>query len=277
MKKLENLKTKLQESKKFRTQFASVLVAAVVVVGCAVAIPIGVHAQGVKKAATTQEAASAHESLTAEPVLTELQTTEPTTEAPKETIPETTATAAVTENTTAKKSASKNSASSGSAKKSTSASTTKKSNSSSKSSGSSGNSGSKGSAAAAQTTVPSHDWPKAKVDAIIAKARAYGESLGLVWDEGYQKYGYVDANGVFYDDGGNWSFPERSTDGDEQVVLDNLKYQLDHLAAKATREGVMPGAGFKVYAERVPCELCGPVLGIEDYQWTFYVSPNSGA
>ena len=274
MKKLENLKAKLQESKKFRTQFASVLVAGVVVVSCAVAIPIGVHAQGVKKATAAQEAASAHESLTAEQVLTEPQTTEPTTEAPKETIPETTATAAVTENTTDKKSASGNSASSGSAKKSTSASTTKKSSSSSKSSGSSG---SKGSAAAAQTTVPSHDWPKAKVDAIIAKARAYGESLGLVWDEGYQKDGYVDANGVFYDDGGSWSFPERSTDGDEQVVLNNLKYQLDHLATLLTKEGVMPGAGFKVYAERVPCELCGPVLGIEDYQWTFYVSPNSGA
>ena len=111
MKKLENLKAKLQESKKFRTQFASVLVAGVVVVSCAVAIPIGVHAQGVKKATAAQEAASAHESLTAEQVLTEPQTTEPTTEAPKETIPETTATAAVTENTTDKKSASGNSAS----------------------------------------------------------------------------------------------------------------------------------------------------------------------
>ena len=258
MKKLENLKAKLQESKKFRTQFASVLVAGVVVVSCAVAIPIGVHAQGVKKATAAQEAASAHESLTAEQVLTEPQTTEPTTEAPKETIPETTATAAVTENTTDKKSASGNSASSGSAKKSTSASTTKKSSSSSKSSGSSG---SKGSAAAAQTTVPSHDWPKAKVDAIIAKARAYGESLGLVWYEDWSK------------EDESWSFPERSTDGGEQVVLDGLKYQLDQLAKSCDLDG-RPVRDFKVYAERVPCELCGPVLGIEDYQWTFYVSPN---
>ena len=272
MKKLENLKAKLQESKKFRTQFASVLVAGVVVVGCAVAIPIGVHAQGVKKATAAQEAVSAHESHTAEQVLTEPQTTEPTTEAPTETIPETTATAAVTENTTAKKSASKNSE--GSAKKSTSASTTKKSNSSSKSSGSSGNSGSKGSAAAAQTTFPSHDWPKAKVDAIIAKARAYGESLGLVWNNGYQKDGYIDTNGVFYD-GGDWSFPERSTDGDEQVVFEGLKRQIDAIAKKSDWNcGITPD--FKVYAERVPCELCGPVLGIEDYQWTFYVSPNFG-
>lgn len=270
MKKLENLKAKLQESKKFRTQFASVLVAGVVVVSCAVAIPIGVHAQGVKKATAAQEAASAHESLTAEQVLTEPQTTEPTTEAPKETIPETTATAAVTENTTDKKSTSGNSGSSGSAKKSTSSSTTKKSSSSSKSSG---NSGSKGSAAAAQTTVPSHDWPKAKVDAIIAKARAYGESLGLRWDEGWSKDGYVDVNGVFYE-GGDWSFPERSTDGDEQVVFDGLKQQIDAIAQKGDWDGGPPS--FKVYAERVPCEYCGPIWGIEDHQWTFYVSPNYG-
>ena len=275
MKKLENLKAKLQESKKFRTQFASILVAAVVVVGCAVAIPIGVHAQGVKKAATTQEAASAHESLTAEQVLTEPQTTEPTTEAPKETIPETTATAAVTENTTDKKSASGNSASSGSTKKSTSAS--KSGNTGSKSSSGSNKPSENQTwplaAPGAQITIPSHDWPKAKVDAIIAKARAYGESLGLRWDEGWSKDGYVDANGVFYE-GGDWSFPERSTDGDEQVVFDGLKQQIDAIAQKGDWDGGPPS--FKVYAERVPCEYCGPIWGIEDHQWTFYVSPNYG-
>lgn len=259
MTKFENLKAKLHESKKFRTQFASVLVAAVVVVGCAVAIPIGVHANGVKKAAAAQEAASVRESIAAEQAAAEAQTTEPTTAAPTETIPETTAVAAVTENTTAKKSASANSGNSGSAKKSASASTTKKNSSSSKSSGSSGN---KGGAAAAQTTFPSHDWPKAKVDAVIAKARAYGESLGLVWYEDWSK------------EDENWSFPERSTDGDEQVVLDGLKRQIDAIAQKGEWDLGTPT--FKVYAERVPCELCGPMLGIDDYQWTFYVSPNYG-
>ena len=253
---------KMKTDKKTRNTVICAGVGALIVIVAAIAIPIGVHAQGVKKAAATQEAASAHESLTAEQVLTEPQTTEPTTEAPTETIPETTATAAVTENTTAKKSASGNSGSSGSAKKSTSASTAKKSSSSSKSSGSSGSSGSKGSAAAAQTTVPSHDWPKAKVDAIIAKARAYGESLGLVWYEDWSK------------EDENWSFPERSTDGDEQVVFEGLKRQIDAIAQKGDWDGGPPS--FKVYAERVPCELCGPVLGIEDYQWTFYVSPNYG-
>ena len=255
---------KIKTDKKTRNTVICAGVGALIVIVAAVAIPIGVHAQSVKKAAAAQEAASAHESLTAEQALTE-----PTTEAPKETIPETTATAAVTENTTAKKTASENSASSGSAKKSTSASTTKKSNLSSKSSG---NSGSKGSAAAAQTTFPSHDWPKTKVDAIIAKARAYGESLGLVWYEGWSKDGVVDANGVFYE-GGSWSFPAMSTDGDEQVVLADLKYQIDAIAQKGDWNGGPPS--FKVYAEREPCQLCHNAdIGLNDYQWTFYVSPN---
>lgn len=262
MKKLETLKTKLQESKKFRTQVALILVATILVTSCAIAIPVEVHTQNMKKATAAQEATPADESLTAEPVSTEPQTTEPTTEAPTETIPETTTTAAVTEKTTTKKTTSKNSNSAGSTKKNTPASTTKKSNSSSKNSGSSG---SKNNTTTAQTTVPSHDWPKATVDAIIAKARAYGESLGLRWNDDWSK------------EDNNWSFPERSIEGDEQYVLGQLKYQLDHLAARYVKEGSMPGGDFKVYAERVPCEYCGPVLGIKDYQWTFYVSPNSGA
>lgn len=255
MTKFENLKTKLQENKKFRTQFASVLVAAVVVVGCAVAIPIGVHANGVKKAAAEREAA-VRESIAAEQAAAEAQTTEPTTEAPTETIPETTAVATVTENTTAKKSASANSGNSGSAKKSASASTTKKSSSSSKSSGNSGN---KGSAAAAQTTFPSHDWPKAKVDAIIAEAWKYAQNLGFV------RYDSLEKNNS------SWSFPAMSTDGDEQVVLDDLKWQINQIAEIADWDcGIAPG--IKIAAEREPCQLCHNAdIGLNDYQWTFYV------
>ena len=255
---------KMKTDKKTRNTVICAGVGALIVIVAAVAIPIGVHAQGVKKATAAQEAVSAHESLTAEQVLTEPQTTEPTTEAPKETIPETTATATVTENTTAKKSASKNSGSSGSAKKSTSSSTTKKSNSFSKSSGSSGNSGSKGSAA----NTTGRDWcdyTQAEVNAIIAECRAYGESRGLVWEDSYT----LDNNG--------WRAPAQTVDythnieDNKRELTADMKGAIDRCVAMMAEYDSMPGAGFKIYAERVANPGTPDGKNNPYYWWKFYL------
>lgn len=263
MKKLETLKTKLQESKKFRTQVALILVATILVTSCAIAIPVGVHAQNVKKATAAQEAASADESLTAEPISTEPQTTEPTTEAPTETIPETTTTAAVTENTTTKKTTSKSSNSSGSTKKSTTASTTKKSNSSSKNSGSSGNSGNKSSA----TNTSGRDWcdyTQAEVDAIIAECRAYGESLGFAWDNSRtleNSSWYAPTQTVVYSH--NIEDNKRELTADMKVAINDLARVCDFNC------GIAPG--FKIYAERVANPGTPDGKNNPYYWWKFYL------
>lgn len=52
--KFQNFKTKLQENRKFQIQFVSIVAACVVVLACAITIPVAVHNNNIKKAMTEE-------------------------------------------------------------------------------------------------------------------------------------------------------------------------------------------------------------------------------
>lgn len=165
-----NFITKLKTEPKFRKNVIAVTATALVLVICAVSIPVGLH---VRKSDVQKTAENITASVTEATTLTvdakEISTTEPTT-----------LTAVVSETVAV------------------SASPTQKQNnktgtgdngSPSSSSNKTGNSSKPTATKAPSTTKKQIDqskvWTQAKVDAFVAKSRAYGESIGLIWDDSF--------------------------------------------------------------------------------------------
>lgn len=165
-----NFITKLKTEPKFRKNVIAVTATALVLVICAVSIPVGLH---VRKSDVQKTAENITASVTEATTLTvdakEISTTEPTT-----------LTAVVSETVAV------------------SASPTQKQNnktgtgdngSPSSSSNKTGNSSKPTTTKAPSTTKKQIDqskvWTQAKVDAFVAKSRAYGESIGLIWDDSF--------------------------------------------------------------------------------------------
>lgn len=185
-----NLINKLKTEPKFRKNAIAITASSLVLVICAVSIPVGLHAQNSKVQQLTESSTSpVSETTTLSADAEAVSVTEPTTLA-----------AAVSESfqTNTKDEQTQNS---GSANKDKDTSPSK--GGSSSPSGSSGNSSSTGNKPSNQskpstkpttTKAPSTTkkpidqskvWTQAKVDAIVAKSRAYGESIGLIWDDSF--------------------------------------------------------------------------------------------
>lgn len=165
-----NFITKLKIEPKFRKNVIAVTATALVLVICAVSIPVGLH---VRKSDVQKTAENITASVTEATTLTvdakEISTTEPTT-----------LTAVVSE--TAAVSASPT-------QKQNNKTGTGDNGSPSSSSNKTGNSSKPTATKAPSTTKKQIDqskvWTQAKVDAFVAKSRAYGESIGLIWDDSF--------------------------------------------------------------------------------------------
>ena len=167
---------KLKTNSKFRRNFIAITAAALVVVICAVSIPVGLHARNSKAQQLTESSTS------------------PVSET-------TTLAAAESESSPANSNKDEQTQNSGSANKDKDTSPSKGgSSSSSDPSGNSSSTGNKPSNQSKPSTKPattkapsttkkpidqSKVWTQAKVDAIVAKSRAYGESIGLIWDDSF--------------------------------------------------------------------------------------------
>ena len=76
--KVQKFKAKLKENKKFKAQFVSVITACVVVVACAITIPICVHNNNVKKTQTVETESSTNDAISTEAGTSTETTTEAT-------------------------------------------------------------------------------------------------------------------------------------------------------------------------------------------------------
>lgn len=236
--KIQNFKTKLKENKKFRVQFASVITACVVVLACAITVPVCMHNSNVKKTQAVET-----ESSTNDAISTEADTsTETTTEA---TTAETTTAEATTIEVTEP-------ASSGSSGNNSSSSSNK---------GGSGNSGNSSSSKPTTTkpvtttkkeTTTEDDkwnWTQADVDAAVAEARRYAISKGFAIDSSLTEVGT------------SWDNPVDTSVDAKTRGVSNLEYQVDLAYNMAIQElGYMPdGLPINIFAKN-----CG------DY-WEIYV------
>ena len=244
--KIQNFKAKLKENKKFRVQFASVITACVVVLACAITIPVCVHNSNVKKTQAVET-----ESSTNDAISTEADTsTETTTEA-------TTAETTTAETTTIEVTESANRGSSGNGR------------SSSSNKGGSGNSGNSSSSKPTTTkpvtttkkeTTTEDDrlnWTQADVDAAVAEAKRYARSKGYTVYEDSKETVTID--GVSY--ATSWTALDTRYDS-KKVVEEDLKYEIDMVGAYGGSLAFLhgdEGSGVNVFSKN-----CG------DY-WEIYV------
>lgn len=236
--KIQNFKTKLKENKKFRAQFASVVTACVVVLACAITIPVCVHNSNVKKTQAVETESSTNDAISTEADTSTETTTEATT---AETTTAETTTIEVTEP-----------ASNGSSGNNSSSSSNK---------GGSGNSGNSSSSKPTTTkpvtttkkeTTTEDDkwkWTQADVDATVAEVKRYAISKGFAIDSSLTEVGT------------SWMSPlDTRWDAKTRGVSD-LEYQVDHLYNGIIQDfGYFPdGADLNVFSKN-----CG------DY-WEIYV------
>lgn len=169
-----NFITKLKTEPKFRKNVIAVTATALVLVICAVSIPVGLH---VRKSDVQKTAENITASVTEATTLTvdakEISTTEPTT-----------LTAVVSE--TAAVSASptqKQNNKTGTGDNGSPSSSSNKTGNSSKPTATKAPSTTKN----AQTTTPSYNynWNQSQVNDFISKSRTYGENIGLIWDDSF--------------------------------------------------------------------------------------------
>lgn len=209
--KFQNFKTKLQENRKFQIQFVSVVAACVVVLACAITIPVAVHNNNIKKAMTEEV-----ENSTADIAVTE-EISEPETTANEATTlaDETLTTAAPT-----------------SAIADIENKTTPSGNNTSNGGGSGNKGGSSGSSnnkptttepvttTKKETTTKDDDWnwTQADVDSAVAKARQYAKSKGYTIDTSLTEVGT------------SWTALDTRYDS-KQVVAEDTKYLIDRLYA----------------------------------------------
>lgn len=169
-----NFINKLKTEPKFRKNVIAVTAAALVLVICAVSIPVGLH---VRKSDVQKTAENITASVTEATTLTvdakEISTTEPTT-----------LTAVVSE--TAAVSASptqKQNNKTGTGDNGSPSSSSNKTGNSSKPTATKAPSTTK--KAPETTNAGTNNWTRAQADAFVAKSRAYGESIGLIWDDSF--------------------------------------------------------------------------------------------
>lgn len=236
--KIQNFKTKLKESKKFRTQFVSVITTCVVVLACAITIPVCVHNSNVKKALAAETENTTNNAVSAEADTSTETTTETTTA-------ETTTAEATTIEVTEP-------ASSGSSGNNSSSSSNK---------GGSGNSGNSSSSKPTTTkpvtttkkeTTTEDDkwnWTQADVDATVAEVKRYAISKGFAIDSSLTEVGT------------SWDNPVDTSVDAKTRGVSNLEYQVDRLYNAAIgRFGYVPeGSRLNVFSKN-----CG------DY-WEIYV------
>lgn len=242
--KIQNFKTKLKENKKFRAQFASVVTACVVVLACAITIPVCMHNSNVKKTLAVEP-----ESSTNDVVSTETNTsTETTTEA---TTAETT-TAEMTTVEITEPAGSGSSANNGSSTNNGSSSSNKGGSSGSGNSSSNKPTTTKPVTTTKKETTTEDDrwnWTQADVDAAVAEARRYAISKGFAIDSSLTEVGTT------------WDNPVDTSVDVKTRGVSNLKSQVDLAYNMAIQElGYMPdGLPINIFAKN-----CG------DY-WEIYV------
>ena len=211
--KIQNFKAKLKENKKFKVQFAAVITVCVVVLACAITIPICVHNNNVKKALAAETENAADSTVSME----EDTSTETTTEATAaETTTAETTTIEVTEP-----------ASNGSSGNNGSSSSNK---------GGSGNSGNSSSSkptttkpvttAKKETTTEDDrwNWTQADVDATVAEVKRYAISKGFAIDSSLTEVGT------------SWDNPVDTSVDAKTRGVSNLEYQVDRLYAADIEE-----------------------------------------
>ena len=216
--KIQNFKTKLKESKKFRAQFVSVVTACVVVLTCAIAIPVCVHNSNVKKALAAETENTTNNAVSAEADTSTETTTETTT---AETTTAETTTVEVTE-----PAGSGSSANNGSSTNNGSSSSNKGGSSGSGNSSSNKPTTTKPLTTTKKETTTEDDkwnWTQADVDAAVAEARRYAISKGYTIDTSLTEVGT------------SWTALDTRYDS-KQVVADDTKYLIDRLYAADMEE-----------------------------------------
>lgn len=169
-----NFITKLKTEPKFRKNVIAVTATALVLVICAVSIPVGLH---VRKSDVQKTAENITASVTEATTLTvdakEISTTEPTT-----------LTAVVSETVAVSASPTqKQNNKTGTGDNGSPSSSSNKTNNQSKPTTTKAPSTTKN----AQTTTPSYNynWNQSQVNDFISKSRTYGENIGLIWDDSF--------------------------------------------------------------------------------------------
>lgn len=210
--KFQDFKTKLQENKKFQIQFASVVAACVVVLECAITIPVAVHTSNVKKAAENiGEASTSDIAITEEMSEPETTANEATTLAD-----ETLTTAAPT-----------------SAIADVESKTTPNSNNNSNGGGSRGSSNNKPTTTKPVTTTKKEtttdryngelSWTQADVDATVADVKKYAISKGCkIYSDARQT---VTINGQVFKT--SWQSPLDTRWDYKSRGVSDLEYQVD--------------------------------------------------
>lgn len=236
--KIQNFKAKLKENKKFKVQFVSAITACVVVLACAITIPVCMHNSNVKKTQAVETESSTNDAISTEADTSTETTTEATT---AETTTAETTTIEVTEP-----------ASRGSSGNNSSSSSNK---------GGSGNSGNSSSSKPTTTkpvtttkkeTTTEDDkwnWTQADVDATVAEVKRYAISKGFAIDSSLTEVGT------------SWDNPVDTSVDAKTRGVSNLEYQVDLAYNMAIQElGYMPdGLPINIFAKN-----CG------DY-WEIYV------
>ena len=183
-----NLINKLKTEPKFRKNVIAITASSLVLVICAVSIPVGLHVRNSKVQQDTAEniTVPVTDVTTSSIGPDEVSTTEPTTIAAL--VNETTTAPVVTTQKQNNKTGNSNNGNSSYTSNNKPASGS--SNSSSGGSGNKTNNQNKSTTTKAPSTTKkqidqSKVWTQAKVDAFVAKSRAYGESIGLIWDDSF--------------------------------------------------------------------------------------------
>lgn len=229
--KIKNYFENLKNDSKLRKQSIAIGSACLAVIVCAVAIPVGVHNHNVKKVAMAEAENSAVE--TASETMAELTTADETTTVPEgyeTTIVEADGTTKIelvekTEPTSAVQPATNAPAANNGV-------TTTKKASAGKNNGGSANSNAKDPTvtkapqpAPAPETTPSKKIARTDLEALVSGWKAYGESLGMIWDDSfnYDNSCWSSGTPVFYEDDINYI---------DKRVQSSIRYYSNNAQAK---------------------------------------------
>lgn len=242
--KIQNFKAKLKENKKFKVQFVSAITACVVVIACAITIPICVHNSNVKKTQAVETESSTNDAISTEADTSTETTTETTT---AETTTAETTTVEVTE-----PAGSGSSANNGSSTNNGSSSSNKGGSSGSGNSSSNKPTTTKPVTTTKKETTTEDDkwnWTQADVDATVAEVKRYAISKGFAIDPSLTEVGT------------SWDNPVDTSVDAKTRGVSNLEYQVDQLYDGIIQDfGYFPdGADLNVFSKN-----CG------DY-WEIYV------
>lgn len=230
--KFQNFKTKLQKNRKFQIQFVSIVAACVVVLACAITIPVAVHNNNIKKAMTEEVENSTSDIAVTEEISEPETTTNEATTLADETLTTAAPTSAIAD---------------------VENKTTPNGNNNSNGVGS-GNKGNNGSSNNKPTTTkpvtttkketPTEDdkwnWTQADVDATVAEVKRYAISKGFAIDSSLTEVGT------------SWDNPVDTSVDAKTRGVGNLKYQVDRLYDGIIQDfGYFPeGADLNVFSKK---------------------------